>query len=55
MFLATNENDRRRDFDMPRVGSKLHQVEYRDLRIEIMDHPGLYYTRHHEWVQIVGG
>lgn len=40
---------------MRRFGSKLREVELGGLKIEVLDRPGLYYTSHHEWVEIVGG
>ena len=40
---------------MRRFGSKLREVELGRLKIEVVDQPGLYYTPHHEWVEIVGG
>ncbi len=40
---------------MRRFGSQLREVELGRLNIEVMDQPGLYYTAHHEWAEIVGG
>ena len=40
---------------MPAAYREVHQVEYDGLELEVIEHPGLYYTPHHQWVEAVGG